>query len=167
MDEAAIAELYRQYAPAIYGRCRRLLGSAAEARDATHEAFARMISQAPSHLRGDDALRYLFRVSTNVCINWLRERRVHERAAPSLAARVPPASSEHEHADRQFAAALIARGDQTDATIAILHHVDGMQQTEIAELLGITRRTVFNRLRKLERLAEALLRAPANKEGAK
>jgi DNA-binding CsgD family transcriptional regulator len=32
-----------------------------------------------------------------------------------------------------------------------------MTQVEIAATLGITRRTVFNRLRQLERLAKALL----------
>jgi len=35
--------------------------------------------------------------------------------------------------------------------------VDGMSQVEIASILGITRRTVFNRLRKIERIAHDLL----------
>jgi Mn-dependent DtxR family transcriptional regulator len=34
-----------------------------------------------------------------------------------------------------------------------------MSQVEIAEVLGITRRTVFNRLRKLARIARDLLGA--------
>jgi DNA-binding transcriptional regulator LsrR (DeoR family) len=40
-----------------------------------------------------------------------------------------------------------------------MHYLDGMTQVEIAEVLGITRRTVFNRLRKLARVAGELLRA--------
>jgi len=38
-----------------------------------------------------------------------------------------------------------------------MHYVDGMSQVEIAEVLGITRRTVFNRLRRLARIARDLL----------
>ena len=38
-----------------------------------------------------------------------------------------------------------------------MRYVDGMSQVEIAETLGITRRTVFNRLRKVARIARDLL----------
>jgi DNA-directed RNA polymerase specialized sigma24 family protein len=40
-----------------------------------------------------------------------------------------------------------------------MHYLDGMSQVEVAEVLGITRRTVFNRLRKVSRIAEDLLHA--------
>jgi DNA-directed RNA polymerase specialized sigma24 family protein len=50
-----------------------------------------------------------------------------------------------------------------------MRYLDGMSQVEIAQVLGITRRTVFNRLRKLARVADELLRgrsrAPTPKEG--
>jgi DNA-directed RNA polymerase specialized sigma24 family protein len=38
-----------------------------------------------------------------------------------------------------------------------MHDVDGMSQIEIAETLGITRRTVFSRLRKVARIGRDLL----------
>ena len=51
-----------------------------------------------------------------------------------------------------------------------MHYLDGMSQVEIAQVLGITRRTVFNRLRKLARIADELLRgrsrAPTTQGGA-
>ncbi|HVR63159.1 MAG TPA: sigma factor-like helix-turn-helix DNA-binding protein, partial [Polyangia bacterium] len=65
---------------------------------------------------------------------------------------------ERGHADRQFAAALLDRCDDVGAAIAVLHYIDGMTQVEVADVLSITRRTVFNRLRRLESLAERLLR---------
>jgi RNA polymerase sigma-70 factor (ECF subfamily) len=160
MSETGLGELYERYAPAIYAHCRRLLSSPAAARDATQEAFVRVLARGPSLPAGDDALRYLYRVSTNVCLNQLRERRVHERAAPALVARSggTPWASEGGHADRQFVSALLARCDETGGAIAVMHYVDGMSQVEIADVLGITRRTVFNRLRKLEKIADELLR---------
>lgn len=158
MDEAGLAEIYQRCSPAIYAHCRRLLGSAAAARDATHEAFVRVMARGPKLLTGDDALRYLYRVATNVCLNQIREQRVHDRATPALVARSASLGrGEAGHADRQFVIALLDRCDETGSSIAVMHYVDGMSQVEIAETLGITRRTVFNRLRKLEKLARELL----------
>src|SRR4051794_27402887 len=78
MNEATLAELYRKHAPAIYVHCRRLLRGPVAARDATQEAFVRMLARGKSIVGGQDALRYLYRISTNVCLNQLREEKVRE-----------------------------------------------------------------------------------------
>ncbi|MEA2697089.1 MAG: hypothetical protein QOI66_1360 [Myxococcales bacterium] len=161
LHRAALAALYKGYAPAIYARCYRLLHSGVAARDAVQETFARLLGHNRSVLTGDSGLHYLYRVSTNVCFNLLREQRVRERAAPMLTPLVSaPVSPERGHVDRQFALAILARCDETAAAIAVLHYIDGMNQSEVADVLSITRRTVFNRLRKLESLALALLGSP-------
>jgi len=41
-----------------------------------------------------------------------------------------------------------------------------MTQVEVAEALGITRRTVYNRIRQIERLAGALLDEPLEQAAA-
>jgi len=46
-NETALAALYRKYAPAIYAHCRRMLQSQAAARDATQEAFIRVLARGP------------------------------------------------------------------------------------------------------------------------
>jgi DNA-directed RNA polymerase specialized sigma24 family protein len=83
---------------------------------------------------------------------------VRDRAIPEIAARTSMGMPSGEgHADRQFVRMLLDRVDATGGSIAVMHFVDGMTQVEIAATLGITRRTVFNRLKQLERLAKALL----------
>jgi RNA polymerase sigma-70 factor, ECF subfamily len=160
MDEAGLAQIYERYSPAIFAHCRRMLGSAAAARDATQEAFVRVIAKGPKALLGEDALRYVYRVATNVCLNQIREQRVHDRATPAIVARSSSGGSgESGHADRQFAAALIEKCDDTGASIAVMFYIDEMSQVEIAKTLGITRRTVFNRLKKIEGLAHEMLGA--------
>ena len=157
--KSALAALYQGYAPAIYARCYRLLHSKTAARDAMQETFVRVLAHDGAVVRGAEALNYLYRVSTNICFNLLREQRVRERASPELAARAPESPSpERGHADRQFVVALLDRCDDVGAAIAVMHYVDGMTQVEVADVLSITRRTVFNRLRKLESLAAELLR---------
>jgi RNA polymerase sigma-70 factor (ECF subfamily) len=159
VDAAGIAQLYEKYAPAIYAHCRRLLGSTAAARDAMQESFVRVLLRNRDLQPGDEALRYLYRTATNVSINVLRQRAVRDRAMPEIAARASKgmAGSGEGHADRQFVRMLLDRVDATGGSIAVMHFVDGMTQVEIAATLGITRRTVFNRLKQLERLAKALL----------
>jgi len=165
VDAVGIAQLYEKYAPAIYAHCRRLLGSTAAARDAMQEAFVRVLLRNRNLAPGDEALRYLYRTATNVSINVLRQRAVRDRAVPEIAARASknPTESGEGHADRQFVRMLLDRVDATGGSIAVMHFVDGMTQVEIAATLGITRRTVFNRLKQLEKLAHALLNeTPAN-----
>lgn len=169
-NETELASLYAKYSPAIYAHCRRFLQSPAAARDATQEAFVRVLARGVVLPREEEALRYLYRVSTNVCLNLLREHNVHTRATPALAANASHVgSAESGLADREFVNAVLDRCGEGGAQVAIMHYLDGMSQVEIAEVLGITRRTVFNRLRKLARVAGDLLRAgprpPASKDG--
>jgi len=168
--EAALGALYQKYSPAIYAHCRRFLQSPAAARDATQEAFVRVIARGVVLPREEEALRYLYRVSTNVCLNLLREHSVHTRAAPTLMANAAHTrSAESGLADREFVNAVLNRCGEGGAQVAIMHYLDGMSQVEIADVLGITRRTVFNRLKKLTRIAGELLRSlprpRAHKEG--
>jgi RNA polymerase sigma-70 factor (ECF subfamily) len=78
-------------------------------------------------------------------------------------------SAESGLADREFVNAVLNRCGEGGAQVAIMHYLDGMSQVEIADVLGITRRTVFNRLKKLTRIAGELLRSlprpRAHKEG--
>jgi len=152
-----IAELYRRYGAAIYAHCRRLLGSPTLARDAVQESFVRVLQHQRNLGPGEQALRYLYRTSTNVCINQLRQRSVREKAAPEIAARSTEREAGASVGDRQFARLLLDRCDDRSAEIAIMHYIDGMTQVEVAATLGITRRTVFNRLRRIEALAVSLL----------
>jgi DNA-directed RNA polymerase specialized sigma24 family protein len=69
----------------------------------------------------------------------------------------------NDFADREFVLAVLARCGEDGAQVAIMHYVEGMSQVEIAEALGITRRTVFNRLRKMARVARDLLSRRGNR----
>jgi RNA polymerase sigma-70 factor (ECF subfamily) len=167
VSATALAELYAKYSPAIYAHCRRFLQSPAAARDATQEAFVRVIARGVVLPREEEALRYLYRVSTNVCLNLLREHNVHTRAVPTLAANAAHVSSaEAGLADREFVLAVMEKCGEGGAQVAIMHYLDGMSQVEVAEVLGITRRTVFNRLRKMARIADELLHSKSRRVDA-
>jgi RNA polymerase sigma-70 factor (ECF subfamily) len=166
-DGRNIAELYERHAPAIYAHCRRLLGSAPAGRDALQESFVRVLQHHRVLGPGDQALRYLYRTSTNVCINLLRQRSVRERAAPLIAAQIMAAQSHQPiPGDREFVRLLLEQCDETAVAVALMHFVDGMTQVEVAATLGITRRTVYNRIRKIEKLAADMMEPAVSAEPA-
>jgi RNA polymerase sigma-70 factor (ECF subfamily) len=138
-----LTDLYRTYAPVIYGRCRRILGESAAAQDATQETFLRVyrhLDCAP-----EQALRWIYRIATNYCLNELRDRRLRPLPCAELPEPVS-GSLQEEIADRQLAGLLLERVPRKLRSVAWLHYVDGLGGEEIARVLGVSRRTVGKRL---------------------
>ncbi|MEO8705641.1 MAG: sigma-70 family RNA polymerase sigma factor [Kofleriaceae bacterium] len=142
--EDRLTALYRAYGPVIYARCRRLLGDGNAAEDATQETFMRV----HRHLDKADsqqALGWIYRIATNYCLNEIRNR----KRRPELHEQLPETvgdSLEQVLADRELAALIVERAPEKLRVVAWLHHVDGLDQTEVARVLDISRRTVINRL---------------------
>jgi RNA polymerase sigma-70 factor (ECF subfamily) len=164
MDEKAIADAYRAHAPAILAHCRRILLSAPLARDATQEVFVKVLASRRTLPRGDEGLRYLYRVATNHCLNQLRDGRVRQRAASDLSTHVGDRAAEPAYVERQFIEKLLEQSPRRDLEIAVLHWLDGMTQVEIAATLGMSRRGVYSRLKRVETLA-ARMGQPVPVEG--
>lgn len=144
MTEDRLTALYRAYGPVIYARCRRLLGDGAAAEDATQETFLRV----HRHLAVADsreALSWIYRIATNYCLNEIRNR----KHRPELHEHLPEVAGEDLErilADRDLAARIVERAPEKLRVAAWLHHVDGLDQGEVARVLDISRRTVVNRL---------------------
>jgi len=160
MSSDRVTALYRKYGPTIYWRCLRLLGDAGAAEDATQETFVRVhrhLARAP----GDaEAIAWIWRIATNLCLNERRDagRRPLPTDAPDLGDR----SLRGLHEDRDLARRVIARADADDRVVAWLYHVDGLEQEEIARVLGISRRTVVNRLQSFADNARKFVRRVAS-----
>jgi len=145
----ALTTLYRRYGPVIYARCRRLLIDQGAAEDATQETFMRVyrhIEKAPS---AAEALAWIFRIATNYCLDELRDR----KRRPELREALPepelmrgPPSFEERFADQDLARRLIVRAGPKLRVVAWLYHMDGMEQEDVARVLGLSRRTVATRL---------------------
>jgi RNA polymerase sigma-70 factor (ECF subfamily) len=146
MGEDRVGDLYRAYGPVIYARCRAILRDDAAAEDATQEVFMRVLRHIDAVPDGREALAFIYRVTTNLCLNAVRDRKGRAEPAgddlPDLASERPSGP----FADRDLARRLIERAPAKLREVAWLHHVDGVDQGEVARILGISRRTVVNRL---------------------
>lgn len=152
MTDDRLSTLYRTYGPAIYARCRHILGDEAAAADATQETFLRVHRKLDGAIDAQQALGFIYRVATNFCFNIMRDRR--RQAEPM--GELPEGSGPHleEALGRlDLARRLMARVPPKLAAVAWLHHVDGLTQEELAQVLGISRRTVVSRLAEFEKSA--------------
>ncbi len=142
-----VSSLYRKYGPAIYSRCRRLLKDDALAEDATQEVFVRVLRHIETAPDDAEALGWIYRISTNYCLNQLRDR--GRQAEPTAPEELPDVEGDHpepELLDRDLALRLVSRAPEKLQAAAVLYYVDGLEQDQVAKTLGISRRTVINRL---------------------
>lgn len=147
------AELYRQWGPAVYRRCLKLLRDPEAARDATQEVFVKLVRDLEKLEDREAVLPWIYRVATNHCLNLRRNahRRGEDHATADLELSSPEASPASTYPDRALAQSLLSRFDATTQTVAVGVLVDGMEHEEVAAALGVSRRTVA---RKLERFLE-------------
>jgi len=150
MSDDRFTSLYRTYGPIIYARCIRLLADASAAEDATQETFVRVhrhLEKAPP-----EALGWIYRIATNYCLNELRDR----KHRPEPTGELPELAIDdlgRVLGDRDLVARIVKRSPEKVRVVAWLHHVDGLDQAEVAQTLGISRRTVVNHLAEFARNA--------------
>jgi RNA polymerase sigma-70 factor (ECF subfamily) len=147
MAEDRLTDLYRRFGPLIFARCRRLLRDPALAEDATQEVFVRVYKNLERAPNDDEALAWMYRISTNYCLDLMRRKNVRgEESEPDERLAADDAPSDARIEDRDLVLKLLERTPEKLRAPALLYHVDGMEQEQIAKLLNVSRRTVINRL---------------------
>ena len=153
---ASLHEIYDSCAPSAWRRARELLGSEADAWDVVQKVFCEL---AQGGKAGDleRPMAYVYRATTNLCLNELAARRVRIAHGPAPVDAAAPGDRVHA---RELLEKLDARMDDLDRRIVVLAFHDGLPQEEIAEILGVWRRTIGRRLARLRQLAEEIERLP-------
>jgi len=154
-----IAGLYKTWGPAIYRRCLRLLRDQEAARDATQEVFRKALASPGKLADPDTALPFIYRIATNHCLN---ERRNTGRRGETELVDLDLASDQPELPQRRLVQRVLSRFDTRTQSIAVAVLVDGMEHEEVADALGISRKTVSRKLaRFLEHARKYLERSAA------
>jgi RNA polymerase sigma-70 factor, ECF subfamily len=141
---SGVRSLYRCYRGKVLARAFTLLRNQQAAEDATQEAFVRLLHAEELVLRHPEPLAWLYRVTTNLCLNLLRDEKRHA----NLIARTTPANDPRgsDAETRTAVAEILGRVPNELQEIAVCYHADGMTCKEIAASLGVSRRTIGNRL---------------------
>jgi RNA polymerase sigma factor (sigma-70 family) len=97
-DSAVLEYIYRSSAPRLLAVCLKVLGDRAEAEDALHDTFVRLIAASRGYRSGrGSAIGWLITISRNVSIDRLRSRTSRGVPLPvEAAAQVPDAAPSAE-----------------------------------------------------------------------
>ena len=155
MELAPIEELYRLHGAMVLRRARRILGEEEAARDAMQEVFVKVMRDRESFRGESSPVTWLYKVTTNLCLNKIRDA---SRQRVLLAQNAPvEAAAGAAPEERAGIAAFLATLPDELREIAVYYFVDEMNQDEIAEIVGVSRRTVGNRLDEFRVAARAAL----------
>jgi RNA polymerase sigma-70 factor, ECF subfamily len=156
-----VGVLYSRFGPTIYARCRRMLKDGAAAEDATQEIFMKVLRHIDSAPNETAVLPWIHRITTNHCLNLLRDGKRHAEVVESVP-EMHVDDVEDSVVTKNFAEKFLRDTPEDLKAPAVLYHVKGMEQSKVARVLGVSRRTVLYRLaaftenaRKMHALAEA------------
>jgi len=149
-------EAYRHYGPALVRKAERILRNRDDAVDVVHGLFVDLIQQRQRILD----LPYLYRAVTNRCLNAVRDQanrnRLLEREQPVLAQGGRVRCDDHV-IGTDLLVRLADRLDQGHLEVLVCRFFDDLTQDEVAEQLGVSRKTVGKRLARIRSEVAALV----------
>ncbi len=138
----------------VRSRALRLLKDEATASDIAQETFVRLIEHRKKKRSEDNTAGFLYRTATNLALNHLRDgKRRRVLLASQDWHEATPAVAHQQIALRE----AFGRAKPEDSTVASYYYVDGLEHQEIADLLGMQRRTVGRRLERFRITALSIL----------
>lgn len=150
-----VEALYARFGGTIYARCRRLLKNAAAAEDATQDVFLKVMKHLDTMPAEQAVLPWIHRITTNHCLNVLRDARRHAEPVEHVPEQVDD-EFEDSVVTRDFAAHVLSSTPENLVAPAVLYHAQGVEQAQVARTLGVSRRTVLYRLAEFTRRAMKL-----------
>ncbi|MHB8619177.1 MAG: RNA polymerase sigma factor [Chloroflexota bacterium] len=148
----AFEELVRRYQNRVYSLAYRLTGDGVEAYDLTQEAFLRSYAALKTFRPELRFAPWLYRIATNLCLNFLQSSRVRRGGAdPDLVLKVPdrakqPDSAYEEKEERLDIHAAIGELPPKYRAVVLLRHMQDKSYEEIAAILDLPLNTVRTHL---------------------
>jgi RNA polymerase sigma-70 factor (ECF subfamily) len=169
-DEMAFRALLSRYQRGVYGICLRMIRNRDEAADLSQEAFVKVFSMLDRYNPSFAFSSWLFKIATNLCIDFMRKRRIETFAMDE------PIESEKGEIQRQYEAPepdpeqeLLRKETMerlNDAIeklpphyriMLILRHQENLSYEEIAASLDIPLGTVKARIHRAREMLKASL----------
>lgn len=158
-DVNAFEKLVLEYEKSVYNIALRMTGNSEDASDMTQEAFIKAYNSLQS-FRGDSKFSvWLYRIATNVCLDFLRSRSrkptvslsVEDNEGEEVQLDVADESQSPELLlDRQMTRESVRRGLETLSPeyrqILLLREIQGLSYDEISQALGLEVGTVKSRI---------------------
>jgi RNA polymerase sigma-70 factor, ECF subfamily len=159
-DQPALGDLLGRWDRPLHAFVSRFTGGR-EVEDLCQEAWLRVVRAAPRFDRSRRFSTWLFQIALNLCRDWGR-RKVPEP---------PDAAEQGDHPGARIDAGLDARRllsllPEAQRSAIILRHYHGLDEAEMAEILGCPRGTVKSRLHQGVQRLLAIARADEERAAA-
>ena len=151
-----VGDAYSRYGPMVYRRALRILGNDAAAEDVLQDVFIKAYSSS-DFLDRRNVSSWLYRVTTNLSLNRLRDERHRSILRNAQLPQDDRCAKGATLDDAVQLRRLLAELDARQVEAAIYVYVDGMSYSEAAPLLGVSKRTVGNLVRRFKAAAQAHL----------
>jgi RNA polymerase sigma-70 factor (ECF subfamily) len=160
-DESAFDALFREYYGPLVGLAESLLGERGSAEEIIQDVMLEVWRRRESIHLEESWRAYLFRSARNRSLNEIRHQRVKQRAEPyTRVDEAVDASALDDMVDEELTAAVaeaVAALDEPVREVFTLSRSNGLKYSEIANVLGISIKTVEARMtRALKGLRERL-----------
>ena len=158
------AELVRRYQDMVFGMAKRFVGSPTDAEDIAQEAFLR-VHRGLEGFKGDARFStWLYRITFNLCADWLRRHRRPGRLSVSLdeAGEVEDSRADVERGildeeQRRSVCLALEDLDEKYRSVVILLYYQKLSYEQIAEVLDVPLKTVETRLYRARRILRVTL----------
>lgn len=149
-QRALITDRYCAMRDSLYAYIRKCTDNSAEAEDILQETFTRLLEY-KAVISGFSIDRFIYRIARNLVNDWYRRHALSARAMEYFAFRRPSANSKTEedvHLDEmlEIEHECIMSMGRRKGEIYLMYIHKGKTSAEIAEILGLSRRTVENHI---------------------
>ena len=148
-DPVDVGEIYQRHGGVVYRRVCSFY-PAEQAEEVCHEVWERVILTIHTWRRDASIITWLYQVTTRHCLNRVRNSKRRQELSdtfgdPSWAVATSEPNQEAWTGLRQ----LWRRLDPELFQIGLYHFRDGLSHSQIAKMLGVSARTIGNRLTQL------------------
>ena len=140
-------QLYRQHAGLVVRRVRRFFPDDVE--EVVHEVFLRALEKAHTFRAEASPTTWLYQLTTRHCLNRIRDSKRRRELLEIYADDPWTAPIANEPETRVFLQEIWSTLDPDLALIGVYYFVDDLSHAQIAKLVGVSRRTVGNRIEAL------------------
>jgi len=163
-DDSAFEQLVRRKTSKVYALCYRVIGNAEDAKDISQLVFIKLWENLEKYDPSYSFDTWLYRMVTNVAIDFMRNKQSRENAVNSNL-RLVKTSSEAEQGvivqrkevEGVFNAVSSVLSPK-QKTIFIMNQMDDLPSSEIAKILGCRESTVRNHLFNARKLMQQQLK---------
>src|SRR5437773_8950746 len=163
-DDSAFEQLVRRKTSKVYSLCYRIIGNAEDAKDISQLVFIKLWENLEKYDAKYAFDTWLYRMVTNVAIDFLRNKQSRENAVNSNL-RLVKTSTEAEQGvvvqrkeiENVFNAVATVLSPK-QKTIFVMREMDDLPSSEIAKILGCRESTVRNHLFNARKLMQQQLR---------